>query len=96
MTTPLGIWAQFALLVLLNGIAGSKLSRYGDAIAEKTGLSGNWIGIILLATVTSLPELAAFVRSNLSRLAEPNRTEPSRAKPGQAEPSQGRAGLDRV
>jgi hypothetical protein len=33
------------------------LSRYGDVIAEKTGLGGAWIGLILLASVTSLPEL---------------------------------------
>jgi len=37
--------------------AGSKLARYGDVIAEKTGLGGVWIGIILMATATSLPEL---------------------------------------
>lgn len=34
-----------------------RLSRYGDAIATLTGLSRNWVGLILLATVTSLPEL---------------------------------------
>jgi cation:H+ antiporter len=45
------------------GIAGSRLSRYGDVIAEKTGLSGTWIGLILLATVTSLPELATGISS---------------------------------
>jgi cation:H+ antiporter len=32
-------------------------------IAEKTGLSGTWIGLILLATVTSLPELATGISS---------------------------------
>ncbi|MBI5752709.1 MAG: sodium:calcium antiporter [Hydrogenophilales bacterium] len=57
MTNLLWIWAQFALCVLLIGIAGFKLSRYGDVIAEKTGMGGTWIGLILLATVTSLPEL---------------------------------------
>lgn len=55
------VWLQFALCVTLIGLAGSKLSRYGDVIAEKTGLSGTWIGMILLATVTSLPELATGV-----------------------------------
>jgi cation:H+ antiporter len=34
-----------------------RLSRFGDIIAEKSGLSRGWIGLILLATVTSLPEL---------------------------------------
>lgn len=51
------IWAEFALCVLLIAVAGSRLARYGDAIAEKTGLGGTWVGLVLLATVTSLPEL---------------------------------------
>jgi cation:H+ antiporter len=38
-------------------VAGTYLSRYGDVIAEKTGWGGKWIGLGLLATVTSLPEL---------------------------------------
>ena len=40
----------FGLCLALVGFAGPKLSRSGDIIADKTGLSGNWIGIILLAT----------------------------------------------
>jgi cation:H+ antiporter len=51
------IWLQFALCVVVIGVAGVRLSRYGDAIATLTGLSRNWVGMILLATVTSLPEL---------------------------------------
>lgn len=51
------IWLQFALCVAVIGFAGARLSRYGDAIATLTGLSRNWVGMILLATVTSLPEL---------------------------------------
>lgn len=54
-------WAEFLLCVALIGMAGFRLSRYGDVIAEKTGLSGNWIGLILLATATSLPELITGV-----------------------------------
>lgn len=51
------IWLQFALCVGVIGVAGVRLSRYGDAIAALTGLSRNWVGLILIATVTSLPEL---------------------------------------
>ena len=54
-------WLQFAFCVLLIGVAGSRLSRYGDVIAEKTGLSGTWIGVVMLATVTSLPELTTGI-----------------------------------
>lgn len=50
-------WIQFAVCALLIAVAGSQLSRYGDIIADKIGLGGTWAGLILLATVTSLPEL---------------------------------------
>ncbi|MDO9198685.1 sodium:calcium antiporter [Rhodoferax sp.] len=52
------IWLQFILCVGVIGVAGVRLSRYADAIAGLTGLSRNWTGLILMATVTSLPELA--------------------------------------
>jgi cation:H+ antiporter len=54
-------WLYFLACVITIGIAGTLLTRYGDAIADKTGLGGTWIGLVLLATVTSLPELAAGV-----------------------------------
>jgi cation:H+ antiporter len=44
-------------------LAGVRLTRYGDAIADKTGLGGTWIGVVLIASVTSLPELATGVSS---------------------------------
>ena len=61
MEPMVAVWFQFAALVALIALAGSRLSRYGDIIAEKTGLSGTWIGVVMLATVTSLPELATGV-----------------------------------
>jgi cation:H+ antiporter len=51
------IWLEFAACVALIGLAGPELCRSGDVIAEKTGMSGSWIGLVLLASVTSLPEL---------------------------------------
>lgn len=57
------IWLEFSACALLIGVAGTKLARYADVIADKTGLSGSWIGLILLATVTSLPELVTGVSS---------------------------------
>ena len=57
MTPLLLIWLKFAACVCVIGVAGVRLSRYGDALATLTGLSRNWIGLILVATVTSLPEL---------------------------------------
>jgi len=41
--------------------AGTKLARFADAIAEGTRLGRLWTGSMLLATATSLPELATDV-----------------------------------
>lgn len=57
------IWLQFLLCAALIGFAGYQLSRYAEVIAHRTGLSGSWIGLALLATVTSLPELATGITS---------------------------------
>ena len=41
--------------------AGSRLTHLADAIGEKTGMSASWVGVLLLAAVTSLPELATGI-----------------------------------
>ena len=51
------IWISLLACLAVIGVAGVRLSRYGDIIAEKSGMSRGWVGLILLATVTSLPEL---------------------------------------
>jgi len=56
-------WLQFLFCVIVIGFAGVKLSRYGDVIAEKTNMGGTWVGLVLLATVTSLPELITGISS---------------------------------
>ncbi|MBK8142896.1 MAG: sodium:calcium antiporter [Chitinophagaceae bacterium] len=43
---------------------GKKLSRYGHMLSEKTGLSKGWVGLILMASVTSLPELMVGISSS--------------------------------
>ncbi|MBM3778982.1 MAG: sodium:calcium antiporter [Acidimicrobiia bacterium] len=64
--TGLGVIAgQFLLCAALILWSGIRLSRYGDVIAEKTGLGGTWIGLVLMATVTSLPELITGASSML-------------------------------
>ena len=57
------LWIKFAACVALVLVSGAKLSRYGCAIADKTGLGRVWIGVILLATATSLPEVVTAVSS---------------------------------
>jgi len=61
LTTQLIIWTKFLFCAIFIGLAGTKLTHYADVIADKTGLSGSWIGLILLATVTSLPELVTGI-----------------------------------
>ncbi len=57
------IWISLLACLAVIGVAGVRLSRYGDIIAEKSGMSRGWVGLILLATVTSLPELVTGVAS---------------------------------
>jgi cation:H+ antiporter len=57
------VWFKFLLCVAIILFSGTKLARYGDAIAEKTGLGRIWIGLVLLATITTMPELVTGVSS---------------------------------
>jgi cation:H+ antiporter len=57
----LSAWSQFGAALILISYAGTSLSRYGDVIADKTGLGGTWIGVALVATVTSIPELTTGI-----------------------------------
>ncbi|MBZ0069546.1 MAG: sodium:calcium antiporter [Thiobacillus sp.] len=63
MQDMLSIWLSLFASLAVIGFAGVRLSRYGDIIAEKSGISRGWVGLIMLATVTSLPELATGVSS---------------------------------
>jgi cation:H+ antiporter len=51
------IWVVFVLSAAAIVFAGTALSRYGDQIAEFTGLGRLWIGVVLMAAATSLPEV---------------------------------------
>jgi cation:H+ antiporter len=51
------IWIQFLATALVIVFAGVRLARYGDVLGEKSGLGRSWIGLVLLAATTSLPEL---------------------------------------
>lgn len=58
-----GAWLQFLGCAVAIAVAGYKLACAGDMIAEKTRLGRTWVGVILLATVTSLPELMTGLSS---------------------------------
>lgn len=54
-------WLVFVLSGAAVAAAGVGLARDGDAIAARTGLGGLWVGAILVAAATSLPELSTDV-----------------------------------
>lgn len=55
------IWLIFACSAAVIVLAGTKLSHYGDQIAELTGLGRLWIGAVLMSAATSLPEVFTTV-----------------------------------
>jgi cation:H+ antiporter len=57
------LWLAFSICTAAIVYAGTRLSRYGDILAEKSGLGGSWIGVVLMASVTSLPELVTGISS---------------------------------
>jgi cation:H+ antiporter len=57
------LWLGFIICTLVIVYSGTKLSKYGDIIAEKTGMGKAWIGLVLMASVTSLPELVTGISS---------------------------------
>lgn len=52
-----------AALVVWSGV---RLTRYGDALGQRYGLSRTWVGVILLAMITSLPELVVTLSAQLA------------------------------
>ncbi len=69
------LWAEFLAITGLILFSGNRLTRYGDIISEKSGLSRLWLGMVLMGGVTSLPELAtglSAVASNLPDIAVGN------------------------
>jgi cation:H+ antiporter len=66
------VWVKFVLCLVIILFAGTKLVWYGDAIAEKTGLGRIWIGLVLLAAITSMPELVTGVSAAAPWVASPN------------------------
>lgn len=69
------VWVQFVLSALVIVVAAYFLAKYGDVIAIRTGLGGMFIGILLMAGATSLPELLTSmeaVRQNTPNIAAGN------------------------
>jgi len=57
------VWLLFIISAAVIVISATQLSRFGDVIAHKTKLGGMFIGVLLLAGATSLPELITSISS---------------------------------
>jgi cation:H+ antiporter len=55
------VWVQFLLTSAVIVYAATQLAKYGDVIAIRTRLGGMFIGTLLLAGVTSLPEVLTTI-----------------------------------
>ena len=44
------LWLGFIVCTSVIVYSGTKLSKYGDIIAEKIGLGRMWIGVVLMAS----------------------------------------------
>lgn len=53
--------AVFLVAAVVIWLAGSRLAVYADIIADRTGLGEAFIGLVLLATATSLPEIGRTI-----------------------------------
>ncbi len=54
-------WMTFLISAVVIILAGVKLASFGNALGERSGLGQGWIGLLFLATITSIPELATTV-----------------------------------
>lgn len=57
------VWIQFVITAALIVLAATQLAKYGDIIAIRTRLGGMFIGVLLLAGATSLPEVLTSINS---------------------------------
>jgi cation:H+ antiporter len=57
------VWIVFLVTSALIVFAATRLAKYADVIAVRTRLGGMFIGILLLAGATSLPELLTTISS---------------------------------
>jgi len=54
-------WLIFALCAVGIILAGVRLASYGEALGRHLRIGDGWIGLIFLATLTSIPELTTTV-----------------------------------
>jgi cation:H+ antiporter len=57
------VWVTFIVSSVILVVAAILLARYGDVIAVRTRMGGMFIGVLLLAGATSLPEMLTMINS---------------------------------
>lgn len=57
------VWIKFLLSSVIIIVAAIKLAKYGDFISIRTGLGRMFIGLILMAGATSLPEVLTSINA---------------------------------
>lgn len=65
------VWLQFVICAAVVFFAGTRLARYADVVAEKTGLGRIRVGMLVLGLVTSMPELVTST-SATAIIGDPN------------------------
>jgi len=65
------IWFLLLISVVLILYGGVRLTRSGDMIAEKTGIGRAWVGLVIIAFATTLPELVTSI-SAICLVKEPD------------------------
>jgi len=58
-------WIIFLLSGAAIVVAGIRLAPYGEAIGRHTGIGQGWIGLLFLATLTSIPEMTTTITGGL-------------------------------
>lgn len=55
------LWLQLGAMAATILVASHFLARSADVVAEKTGLGRSFVGVVMLATATSLPEMGTGI-----------------------------------
>lgn len=67
------LWANgviFCIATIFVWIAGTRLVLYGDELSERFGLGQVFVGLIILAAITSLPEVVTTLTAALAENAD--------------------------
>ncbi len=63
-------WLIFTACSVAIVLAGIRLAPYGEAMGRHTGIGQGWIGLLFLATLTSIPEMTTTITG--ARIGAPN------------------------